>query len=59
LNYSTFENAPKSRNCVRMSLLTEADFTDKDVAALLALVVQPNPRKVLPAEIAKVWYWFI
>jgi hypothetical protein len=42
-----------------MSLLAEADFTDKDVAALLALVVQPNPRKVLPAEIAKVWYWFI
>ena len=43
---------------MRMSLLTEADFTDKDVAALLALVVQPNPRKVFSAEIAVVWHWF-
>jgi hypothetical protein len=37
-----------------MSFFTEADSTDKDVAALLALVVQPNPRKVFPAEIAEV-----
>jgi hypothetical protein len=37
-----------------MSFFTEADFTDKDIAALLALVVQPNPRKVFSAKIAKV-----
>jgi hypothetical protein len=55
----TFENIPKSRNCVRMPFFTEADFTDKDVAALLALVVQPNPGKMFPAEIAEVWHWFI
>jgi hypothetical protein len=42
-----------------MSFFTETDFTDEDVAALLALVVQPNPRKVFPAEIAEVWHWFI
>jgi hypothetical protein len=39
-----------------MSFFTEADFTDKDVAALLALVVQPDPRKLFLAEIAEVWY---
>jgi hypothetical protein len=37
-----------------MSFFTEADFTKKDVDALLALVVQPNPRKLFPAEIAEV-----
>jgi hypothetical protein len=37
-----------------MSSFTETYFTKKDVAALLALVVQPNPRKVFPAKIAEV-----
>jgi hypothetical protein len=37
-----------------MSFSTETYFTKKDVAALLALVVQPNTRKVFPAKIAEV-----
>jgi hypothetical protein len=37
-----------------MSFFTEADFTDIDIATLLALVVQPNPREVFSAKIAKV-----
>jgi hypothetical protein len=37
-----------------MSFFTEADFTDKDVVALLALIVQPDPGKLFPAEIAEV-----
>jgi hypothetical protein len=39
-----------------MSFFTETKFTKKDVAALLALVVQPDPGKLFPAEIAEVWY---
>jgi hypothetical protein len=42
-----------------MSFFTEAYFTNKDAAALLALVVQPNPGKVFPTEIAEVWHWLI
>jgi hypothetical protein len=42
-----------------MNVFTEADFTDRDVTALLALVVQPNPGKVFSAKIAVVWHWFI
>jgi hypothetical protein len=37
-----------------MSFFTEAYFTKKDFAALLALVVQPNPRKLFPAEVTEV-----